>query len=248
VASSFIAPSSAFFGRAFSRCSAIQFVRRSGVVGAWKPAFSAQFRQMSTNNKLYDVVFVLGLPGSGKGTQCALINKKFGFINLSAGELLRTEMRNSESEFGSLITTHMTNGTIVPVEITCKLLENAMNACGDAPGFLIDGFPRNQDNFDGWKKEMHDKAKVNFVLNLTAPVEICAKRCLSRAENRPDDNEETLKKRFINHNELTLPVIEHYKELGLLHDIDSTGTPEEVLAHVTKVFKDAGFKELVRAS
>jgi len=232
------------------RCTSIRLVRGGGGV-AWKSAFS-HCRQMSSSsasgNKLHNVVFVLGLPGSGKGTQCGLINQEFGFIHLSAGELLREEMRNPESGVGQLITTHMTNGTIVPVEITCKLLENAMLACGDAPGFLIDGFPRNQDNLDGWQREMNDKVKVNFVLNLTAPVDVCTKRCLSRAGNRLDDNEESLKKRFVNHNEITLPIVEHYKKLGLLREIDSLGTPDEVLKQITNVFTDAGFQQLVRSS
>ncbi|KAI6174651.1 UMP-CMP kinase [Aphelenchoides bicaudatus] len=197
-------------------------------------------------NVHHNVVFVLGLPGSGKGTQCALINKNFGFIHLSAGDLLRAEMRNPSSEVGKLITTHMQNGTIVPVEITCKLIENAMIACGDAPGFLVDGFPRNQDNLDGWEREMNKKVKVHFVLNLVAPIDVCTQRCLSRGENRPDDNAESLKKRFVTHQESTQPIVDHFREVGLLHEIDTQGTPEEILKKIKKVFIHAGFQELVR--
>jgi UMP-CMP kinase len=74
-----------------------------------------------------NIVFVLGAPGSGKGTQCEKIVEKFDFVHLSAGDLLREERNREGSEFGALIEDFITNGKIVPVEITCALLENAMN-------------------------------------------------------------------------------------------------------------------------
>jgi len=111
-----------------------------------------------------NVVFVLGAPGSGKGTQCSKIVEKFGFVHLSAGicvfwinemlnwcvgfiagDLLRDERNSPGSEFGDLIENHITNGTIVPVAITCSLLERAMNQ-SSKNDFLIDGFPRWSPN------------------------------------------------------------------------------------------------------
>lgn len=74
-----------------------------------------------------NVIFVLGAPGSGKGTVCARIVETFGYVHLSAGDLLREERNRKGSEFGELIENYITNGQIVPVEITCSLLENAMN-------------------------------------------------------------------------------------------------------------------------
>eukprot|EP00116_Pleurobrachia_bachei_P011380 sb/3471642/ len=72
-----------------------------------------------------DVVFVLGPPGAGKGTQCSKIVEKYGYTHLSAGDLLRAE-RASGSADGELIQSHIVGGTIVPVSITVKLLANAM--------------------------------------------------------------------------------------------------------------------------
>lgn len=97
------------------------------------------------------VIFVLGGPGSGKGTQCAKLVSDYGFTHLSAGDLLRTEQDRPDSEFGNLIKEYIKEGTIVPMEITVKLLENAMRAVLDekkgkddeggemAGRFLIDG-------------------------------------------------------------------------------------------------------------
>lgn len=64
--------------------------------------------------------------GAGKGTQCEKIVNSYGFTHLSAGDLLREERAREGSEFGALIEDYITNGKIVPVEITCSLLENAM--------------------------------------------------------------------------------------------------------------------------
>jgi len=118
------------------------------------------------------VVFVLGGPGAGKGTQCSNIVSKFGFVHLSAGDLLRAERNKPDSMFGELIDTHIKNGTIVPVEITCKLIQNAMEASA-ANRFLIDGFPRNKDNMTGWDSTIGDKVNLLFVLFLDCPENVC---------------------------------------------------------------------------
>lgn len=72
------------------------------------------------------VIFVLGAPGAGKGTQCSKIVEEFGYVHLSAGDLLREERQRPGSEFGELIESRIRNGKIVPVEVTCSLLEKAM--------------------------------------------------------------------------------------------------------------------------
>jgi len=100
-----------------------------------------------------EVVFILGGPGAGKGTLCHYIIKRYGYVHLSAGDLLREERVKPGSQFGELIETHIKNGTIVPVEITCSLIDRAMQTSDNPHNrFLIDGFPRNQDNLDGWNK------------------------------------------------------------------------------------------------
>ncbi|KAF9907778.1 hypothetical protein BX616_000336, partial [Lobosporangium transversale] len=96
--------------------------------------------------KLQDatVIFVLGGPGVGKGTQCANLVRDFGFVHLSAGDLLRAEQERPGSQYGDLIRSYIKEGKIVPMEVTIALLENAMLASGQTR-FLIDGFPRKMD-------------------------------------------------------------------------------------------------------
>lgn len=116
-------------------------------------AVGARRIAMSVVTRKPEVVFILGGPGAGKGTLCRYIVERYGYVHLSAGDLLREERAKPGSQYGELIETHIRNGTIVPVEITCSLLDRAMRI-SDNPynRFLIDGFPRNQDNLDGWNK------------------------------------------------------------------------------------------------
>ena len=86
------------------------------------------------------VIYVLGGPGAGKGTQCANLVRDFGFTHLSAGDLLRAEQDRAGSEFGSMIKEYIADGKIVPMEVTVQLLENAMMDQNKGSGrFLIDG-------------------------------------------------------------------------------------------------------------
>lgn len=184
-----------------------------------------------------NVVFVLGAPGAGKGTQCDLIVKEFGYQHLSAGDLLREERNTPGSQFGELIENHIKNGTIVPVEITCGLLEKAMHKSA-ADNFLIDGFPRNQDNLDGWNKEMAGKVLVKFVLFFDCDESTCIDRCLKRGQSsgRVDDNEESLRKRFQTYYNGTMPIVKFYDAQNQVRKVDGNKNPDEVFSHVKKIF------------
>lgn len=186
-----------------------------------------------------NVIFVLGGPGAGKGTQCERIVKEFGYVHLSAGDLLRGERAKPGSEFGELIEHHITNGTIVPVEITCSLLERGMTE-SDKNNFLIDGFPRNEDNLSGWTKQMGEKVNLQCVLFFQCSQEICTARCLKRGEagsGRSDDNEESLKKRFVTYEQATMSIIKHYQEKDLVKTIDASKSPDEVYTVVESILK-----------
>jgi UMP-CMP kinase len=198
------------------------------------------------------VVFVLGQPGAGKGTQCARIVQDYGYVHLSAGDLLRAERNIPGSKYGELIEDHIREGTIVPVEITCSLLAKEMKlhsanraAAGDssfgAGRFLIDGFPRNQNNYEGWQKEMADSTELQFVLYFDCPDDLCVKRCLGRGaagSGRSDDNEESLRKRLQTFIIDTLPIIQMYEKLGLVKRIDASRSADEVYEDVKNSFNN----------
>ncbi|KAJ6799720.1 UMP-CMP kinase 3-like [Iris pallida] len=184
------------------------------------------------NDKKVTVVFVLGGPGSGKGTQCANIVQHYGFTHLSAGDLLRAEIK-SGSENGAMIQNMIKEGKIVPSEVTIKLLHKAMLDSGN-DRFLIDGFPRNEENRAAF--ENVTKIEPEFVLFFECSEEEMERRLLNRHQGRDDDNIDTIRKRFKVFVESSIPVVEHYDSRGKVRKIDAGRPIEEVFNAVKDTF------------
>lgn len=188
------------------------------------------------------VVFVVGGPGAGKGTQCALLEERLkgGWKHLSAGDLLRAE-RQSGGELGDLINKKIANGELVPSSITVKLLENAMKAAHEenqTTNFLIDGFPRSFENMDAWNDTMK-RHTIKFLLDFECPEEVLVGRLLERGQSsgRSDDNIEVIRKRFRTHQQESMPIIQRCVVEGLaVHKIASDQTVEQVYKSVEKLF------------
>ena len=149
-----------------------------------------------TDPRKPNVVFVLGGPGAGKGTMCEVAEMQLGFCHLSAGDLLRAE-RAAGGPQADMINEYIKEGKIVPVEVTVGLIKAAMTASGKK-NFLIDGFPRSLDNYQGWQSVMGDDVTVRCMLFFECPLAELEKRILKRAKysGRSDDNLESLRKRF----------------------------------------------------
>ncbi|KAH9304218.1 hypothetical protein KI387_008622, partial [Taxus chinensis] len=182
--------------------------------------------------KKLHVVFVLGGPGSGKGTQCAKIVEKYGFTHLSAGDLLRSEIY-SGSENGTMIQNVIKEGNIVPSELTVKILLKAMQESGNHK-FLIDGFPRNEENRTVF--ELVTGIEPEFILFFDCPMEEMKCRVLNRNQGRVDDNNETIRKRLKVYVESSLPVVEYYDSKGKVLKIDARGTKEDIFEGIKAHF------------
>lgn len=188
------------------------------------------------------VIFVLGGPGSGKGTQCANLVRDYGFTHLSAGDLLRAEQDRPDSEFGNMIKEYIREGTIVPMEVTVQLLENAMTEVverGENEGregkgkgkFLIDGFPRKMDQAEHFESNV---CSSEFTLFFDCPESVMQERLLSRGKTsgRADDNAESIKKRFKTFVETSMPVVEYFESKGKVERVPATEGPEQVYSRV----------------
>ncbi|KAL1558874.1 UMP-CMP kinase-like isoform X1 [Salvia divinorum] len=178
------------------------------------------------------VTFVLGGPGSGKGTQCTRIVNTFGFTHLSVGDLLRKEIY-SDSENGSMILDTIKEGKIVPSEVTVKLIKKAIEA-SENNRILVDGFPRSEENRVAYERV--GGVEPDIVLFFDCPKEEMVKRVLNRNQGRIDDNIDTVKERLTVFEELNLPVIKYYSKKGILHKIDGTGTEDEIFERVLPIF------------
>lgn len=196
------------------------------------------------NSKDVTVIFVLGGPGAGKGTQCARLVSEHGFIHLSAGDLLRAEQERPGSQFGDLIKDYIKNGLIVPMEVTIKLLENAMtdaldnSASSDRKGrFLIDGFPRKLDQAHSFEETV---CRAKLVLFYDCSEETMEARLLERGKTsgRSDDNAESIRKRFRTFIETSMPVVDCYEKENKVVKILATATPDEVFAATQKALAE----------
>ena len=180
------------------------------------------------------VLFVLGGPGAGKGTQCARLVHDYHFTHLSAGDLLRAEQDRPGSQYGQLIRDCIKNGDIVPMEVTVALLENAMRdtitASGSKSGkFLIDGFPRKMDQALKFEEVV---CPAKLVLFYDCPEAEMEARLLERGKTsgRADDNAESIRKRFRTFVETSMPVVNHYDAENRVVKVDATPTPDQVYA------------------
>ncbi|KAG0343254.1 hypothetical protein BG000_004192 [Podila horticola] len=173
------------------------------------------------------VIFVLGGPGAGKGTQCANLVRDFGFVHLSAGDLLRAEQERPGSQYGELIKTYIKEGKIVPMEMLASGQDR----------FLIDGFPRKMDQALKFEEAV---VPSKFTLYFECPEEVMLKRLMKRGETsgRADDNIESITKRFRVFTKTSYPVIEHYGKLGKVHKVSCVDAPEAVYANVKKIFNE----------
>lgn len=172
----------------------------------------------------FRVAFILGGPGAGKGTQSAFLEEQYPCVHLSVGELLREEQSRDDSPHGALIAECLVAGKIVPVEISLALLQRAMEEAAEKRGrsllFLVDGFPRNFDNLEGWNRCMRGIASVWAVLMYSCPLEVLEERILARAETsgRSDDNLKSAQKRFKTFEDQTVPVVNTLREVQELQE------------------------------
>ncbi|RZC53660.1 hypothetical protein C5167_012517 [Papaver somniferum] len=170
---------------------------------------SMKSKQEKRRSSLSDdelIIFVLGGPGSGKGTQCKMIAQRDDqFCHLSVGDLLRLE-QESGSKHGTMIKNYIKEAKLVPSEIVVDLILQAMKRSGKKK-FLIDGFPRNEEN----RVEFYSacQLKPKFVLYLSCSKEVMVQRLLCRQQR--DDNIETIRKRLKVFENSSLPVIEYYR-------------------------------------
>ena len=217
----------------------------------------SNLKQLKNKNEIYKVIFVLGNAGSGKNTQCDIVKEHYNLTHFSCGDLLRaaasleseSDLLNKEStnspknndllEKSKLINECIKEGKIVPAKITCQLAKDEMDKKGKENVYLIDGFPRNKENLEGWVKVFGEECIILAVLLLDCPDDVCTSRIQYRSKNsgRIDDNLDSLKKRFNVFREETMPNIEYMSQFTNIIKVDgNNNSKEEVFASIKNEF------------
>jgi len=179
-------------------------------------------------------LLLLGPPGAGKGTQARLLVERLGVPQISTGDMLRAAVA-AGSAVGRRARSYMDAGELVPDEVVIGVAEERLRQPDAAEGFILDGFPRTvaqAEALDALLARLG--AKLERCVVLAADEDELVRRLLRRAEleGRSDDNEETIRTRMAEYRRKTEPLIGHYRQRGVLAELDGIGEIEEVAARI----------------
>ncbi len=176
----------------------------------------------------------LGPPGAGKGTQAELLAERHQLLHLSTGDLLRGEVKAGTS-LGQEAEAVMARGELVSDALVLAIVRSRLE--GHTGGWLLDGFPRNlaqAEALDALLAELDQRIERVLLLELEDGVLI--QRLLSRG--RADDNEAVIRNRLVVYQEQTAPLIDHYRQLGLLCSVEASGTVEAIAERIVASLTD----------
>ncbi len=204
-------------------------------------------------------VVLLGPPGAGKGTQAKILAQETGLVHVSSGDLFREHL-SRQTELGKLAKSYMDRGELVPDEVTIQMIRERLERPDCQAGAILDGFPRTTvqaDALEALLQEYH--ARVHLVPLITAPLEVLVDRlggrwtCRAQGHvyhekynpprqpgrcdidgselyQRDDDRSETVQRRIQVYFEQTAPLIDYYRQRGVLLEVDGTQPIKAVTA------------------
>lgn len=209
-------------------------------------------------------IIMLGAPGAGKGTQAKKIAAKYGIPHISTGDIFRANIKNG-TELGLKAKSYMDAGGLVPDEITIGMLLDRIHQADCENGYVLDGFPRTIPQAESLTEALKKNGEaIDFAVNVDVPDENIINRmsgrraCLncgatyhivynpSKKEGicdtcgqqlvlRDDDKPETVKKRLSVYHDQTQPLIDYYKNEGILAEVDGTKDMEEVFQDIVNI-------------
>lgn len=204
---------------------------------------------------------LLGPPGAGKGTQAAGIVEKYKIPHISTGDIFRKNIKEG-TELGKKAKDYMDKGLLVPDELVVEIVKDRLTESDCSEGFLLDGFPRTVAQADSLNSELESmEIKLDKVINIDVSKEELVERAVGRRickdcgatyhikfnptktegvcdacggelYQRDDDNEETVTKRIEVYISQTQPLIDYYKEKGILADIDGRQSIDKVFSDI----------------
>jgi adenylate kinase len=221
---------------------------------------------MTTNPKY---IILLGPPASGKGTQAAELREYLELPHVASGDLFRYNLKN-ETELGLKAKTYMDQGALVPDDITIAMVMDRLDQPDCEKGALLDGFPRTIAQAEALSEALAEEgSQVDRVLNIVVPDEEVVRRLSGRLicrecqepfhkifkpfetcphgkchgeylYQRDDDKPETVRKRLKVYWEQTSPLVDYYKQKGILVDIDGDQSIEAVTNALKAALVDLG--------
>ncbi|MBP6624109.1 MAG: adenylate kinase [Chitinophagaceae bacterium] len=179
---------------------------------------------------------LFGPPGSGKGTQSANIISKYNLMQLSTGDILRSEVSH-ETALGIEAKKYMDQGMLVPDEVVIGMISSKLDENQDVRGFIFDGFPRTVAQAEALDNLLEFKNNpIDVVISLLVSEDELKTRLVSRGEvsGRTDDNEEVIVKRIQEYHAKTSPVADYYTSTNKLVEIKGEGSVDEIFELISQ--------------
>jgi adenylate kinase len=200
---------------------------------------------------------LLGPPGAGKGTQAERLGEEFKLPHVASGDLFRENLKN-KTELGLLASRYINKGELVPDDVTIAMIRDRLERPDSENGVILDGFPRTLAQAEGLKEIFTGMGrKLDGVLYIAVPDEelvgrlsgrrICRRcqtpyhvqfnppqehgvcgTCGGKLYQREDDKPETVRARLEVYHQQTSPLIDFYRQFGLLTEVDGSGDIETV--------------------
>ena len=175
-------------------------------------------------------LLIMGPPGAGKGTQAGRIGAHFDVPAISTGDMFRA-MRTLDTPLAKQVQEIMASGAYVPDDVTNRVVAERLLADDCAKGFLLDGYPRTVQQVEYLDASLDEGGRqLDAVISLQADSDEVVRRLLKRGETsgRDDDNEATIRARQDTYTAETAPLLDVYRERGLLVEVDGLGAVDEV--------------------
>lgn len=187
-------------------------------------------------------VLLLGIQGSGKGTQAKRIAAEYEIPHISTGDILRQNIADG-TELGTRVQAILDRGDLVPDETMVELIRDRLSQDDAASGFVLDGFPRTTAQADALDEMLAEIARpLTIVFELQVPDDVARERMAKRAreEDRSDDTPEVIDRRIELYHRETEPIVTRYRAYGNLVGVHGTGTVDEVFAEIQTALETAG--------
>lgn len=187
-------------------------------------------------------LLIVGAPGAGKGTQATGLAEAYGVPAISTGDIFRANIKNG-TDLGKQVQEITAQGQLVPDSLTNELIRDRLSQDDVAPGFLLDGYPRTIGQVEFLTSLLaENNAQIDAVVQLVTDTDAVVERLLKRAQEqgRVDDTEEVIRHRQEVYANETAPIIDVYRERGVVVDVDGMGTVEEVAERILAALREKG--------
>ena len=196
------------------------------------------FSKPTSSPLKHKIIFIIGGPGSGKGTQCDQISHEFDFEHLSTGNILRNIISKRVLPGWEDLKEKIEKGALISSSELIKYIKEELKDKNKT--ILLDGFPRNEENIQVWNNEMKDSCGVIAVVYFECSKNEMRKRLMNRKEGRLDDNEEVIDKRIESFYKETFPLVNEFEKQGNLIRINAERNVSEIFMELKRKLQEKG--------